>query len=108
MRDADHTANAAVLFLRGDAVRKAKKKIADGDYPSLPALVIGGATVFVYARDGILCVSVDLDDWDWTDSPFDAYDVIGNDARMPMRLSVGDSVVFTAGADGEHYGPISR
>lgn len=104
MRPSDHKANAAALFLRGDTVRQAARKHEEGDSLALPALYVDGATVFVYAADGILCVSVDLDDLDTNDSPFDVY---GGDC-VPMRLCVGDTVVYRAGPDGEQYGPQDR
>lgn len=76
MRDSDRKANAAALFARGDTVAKANAKKRNGEPLSLPCTDVGGALVFTYAENGILC--------------------------MPLRISVGDTTVYEVMAT--HYG----
>jgi hypothetical protein len=54
---------------------------------SLPAVRIGSVLVFAYIKDGLLRVSVDLDD-------ADDMEVNG---EVPMRICVGGDTVFKTG-----------
>jgi hypothetical protein len=92
MRDGyDSAANAAVTFLPGIAPEAAD---AAGGPESLPAVRIGDVLVFVYAKDGVLRVSVDLDDSNPEKSPFYRYGV--REDLVPMRICVQGETVFEA------------
>lgn len=98
---ADLAANAAAAFDPGaDPARR-----ADGDHSLYPAVVIGGAMVFAYAEDGVLTVSVDLDDALSGESPVWAAYGPGRDRLVPVRVSVQGTEVFRA-VPGEGPAPI--
>jgi hypothetical protein len=70
---------------------------ADGGGEELPAIRIGGARVFAYLKGGVLRVSVDLDEVDG---------LTGDGECVPVKICVGDFVVFETDAAGvETVGP---
>jgi hypothetical protein len=71
----------------------------DDDTWCPPAVRIGDVLVFAYLRQGILQVSVDLDDVDPATSPFAVY---GAQRCVPMRLEVHGQTVFSAFQPGGH------
>jgi hypothetical protein len=70
---------------------------ADGGGKTLPAIRIGEALVLAYLKDGVLRVSVDL---------YEADGLTGDGECVPMKICVGDFVVFETDAAGvETVGP---
>jgi hypothetical protein len=57
---------------------------------------VGGATIFAYACDGVLCVSVDLDGVEACNPVWAMYGP-PDDRLVPVRISVQETEVFRAG-----------
>lgn len=89
---ADQAANEAVAFDPGIDPQRRK----EGDNSLYPNITIGGAMVFVYVADGVLNVSVDLDDALAGKSPVWATYGSSEDRLVPVRISVQGTEVFRA------------
>ena len=63
----------------------------------LPCIQVAGVTVWLYRRNGVMEVSVDLDDVN-EDTPMVDPD---GEGRVPMQITVQGQTVFSADADGE-------
>jgi hypothetical protein len=85
MRDTDHAANQTAGFL----------PVTGRDPASLPAIRIAGALVFAYVADGILRVSVDLDEAGPENEDARALDHYG-DGLVPVLITVQGSPVYRA------------
>ena len=91
MRDTDRTANDAAEFLA------ASRNDPDLDTDALPAIRVAGVLVFVYVDDGMLRVSVDLDDVGPENTDADVLDLY-NVWQVPMVITVQGEPVFRADA----------
>jgi hypothetical protein len=87
---ADQTANAAAVFDPGGN----PARLETGDHSLYPNITIGGAIVSVYAKDGVLHVSVDLDDALPAESPVWAAYEQDDDRLVPVRITVQGTEVF--------------
>lgn len=101
---ADLAANATAAFDPGTDPARSE----DGDHSLYPAVTIGGAIVFAYAENGVLTVSVDLDDALLRgESPvWAAYGPPGG-RLVPVRVIVQGTEVFRA-VQGEEPIPAGR
>jgi hypothetical protein len=88
---ADRAANAAAAYDPGaDPAR-----LDDGDHSLYPSITISGARIYAYAEDGVLTVSVDLDDALTGKPP--AWAAYGPaDRLVPVRITVQGHEVFSA------------
>jgi hypothetical protein len=88
---ADRAANAAAAYDPGaDPAR-----LEDGDHSLYPNITISGARIYAYAEDGVLTVSVDLDDALTGKPP--AWAAYGPaDRLVPVRITVQGHEVFRA------------
>lgn len=76
---------------REPVTNQAARFLPQAGEDSRPCIEVGGAVVFAYVRDGVLVVSVDVDT-----ASAAVFDVYGADRCVPVRVNVGDSVVFEA------------
>lgn len=81
MRDSDDRANRAAKFYPAGMD-------SDGETRTLPCIEIAGAQVYAYAEDGILRVSVHLEDAD--SQLLDFYSEGPADGLVPVVVSVGE------------------
>jgi hypothetical protein len=96
---ADRAANAAATFDPGsDPARR-----EDGSHDLYPNITIDGAMVFAYAENGVLTVSVDLDEALSAESPvWTAYGPARD--QIPLRITVQGIDVFRAEPDAPDVG----
>jgi hypothetical protein len=96
MRESDRLTNETAKF----SPCELSPSPDDPDTCSYPAVRIGDVTVFVYSDDGVVCVTVDLDETS-DDSPFAIFPTPGLDVACPVEICVGGTVVFRSGPEGE-------